>query len=279
MVVGSSPIGIIAASGSTPLDIAHNLRGQGYDLIVITIDDITTVNFEDFTTYHHHIGAIGHIIDDLKKAGCEKVVFAGQLKRPALKSIKPDWRGMKIFAQVVASGDDAALKLIKKEFVKDGLEIMSINQIIPELKAKAGIIVGKPVSDDAMESIRLGSDVLHTISPFDIGQGVIVQSQRVLALEGAEGTNEMLKRSGTLIDSDAGEAVFVKMMKVGQDPYLDPPGIGAETIKHAARAKIAVIAVEAGRVVIIDMPAVLAAAERHNITIIGIEARDAMANG
>ncbi len=274
----AAPIGIIATSGRVPLDLARALRGQGRDVVVVMLEGVTTADFDGFTTFQHHIGAIGHIINDLKDSKCQQVIFAGYLNRPPLKSIKPDWRGMKIFTKVMTSGDNEALKEVKAEFAKSDLEVMSVNQFMPELYAEAGIIAGHAISEEAMAAVSLGCELLQATSPFDTGQGAVVQGKRVLALEGAEGTNGLLNRSAALIDQDAGEAVFVKMMKVGQDPNLDPPGIGEETITHAAEANIGVIAVEVGSVIIIDKPSVVAAAARHQITIIGVDAGDLLVN-
>jgi len=94
--------------------------------------------------------------------------------------------------------------------------------------------------------------ILDKLGACDVGQSVIVQNGRVLAIEAAEGTSAMLVRSADLIDSDAGPAVFVKMQKSGQDHRLDTPFVGAETMRAAAAAGINILAIESGTVMLAD---------------------------
>ena len=94
--------------------------------------------------------------------------------------------------------------------------------------------------------------ILSKLGACDVGQSVIVQNGRVLAIEAAEGTSAMLARSADLIDTDAGPAVFVKMQKLGQDHRLDTPFVGAETMRGAAAAGINILAIESGAVMLAD---------------------------
>jgi DUF1009 family protein len=267
----SGPFGIIATASDVPLDVAHAIRDQGRDVVVVTLKDITTADFSEFKTINHPIGALGHIINDLVDAGCRQVVWAGKLKRPSMASLKPDLRGAKIVAKLMTSGDDTALKTIRDEFAKDGLEIVDIGEIMPKLYADEGVICGQAPGSDVMATIALGREVLAVVSRFDMGQGAVLQGSRILALEGAEGTDEMLARSAKMIDADIGPAVYVKMLKTGQDLALDPPGIGENTIRIAAKAKISVIAVEAGGVIMVNKADIIKKAGQLGITIIGFE--------
>ena len=103
----------------------------------------------------------------------------------------------------------------------------------------------------------------------DVGQTVVVQGERVVAIEAAEGTDAMISRF-SLIDRDLGAAVMIKMLKTGQDRGLDPPVIGAATISGAVNAGIGVIAIEAGGVIIADRIETIRQADVAGLTIIGI---------
>jgi DUF1009 family protein len=267
----SAPLGIIAAAGDAPLDAARAASGQGRDVIVITLKSVATADFSEFKTLEHPIGSLGHIISDLVAAGCRQVVLAGKLKRPSVASVKPDLRGAKIFTKAITSGDDTALKIIRDELAKDGLEIIDMGQIIPEIYADEGVMCGRSPNAEVMASVSLGREVLTSMSSFDMGQSAVIQGSRILALEGAEGTDEMLMRVADLIDPDMGSAVFVKIPKAGQDLALDPPGIGKNTIRHAGKAKISVIAVEAAGVMMIGKDETIEEAGRLGITIIGFK--------
>lgn len=273
------PIAIIATSGDAPLDLAHTLRNQGKEPLIFSLEDITTADFHEFEVITVSIGAIGKMISEMKKRQCNQLVFSGYLKRPSLPMIKPDIHGLKLLAKIMSKGDDQAMKIIKDAFVKEDIEIIDPAHIIPESFAHEGVMSGNKPDDTVFASIRLGARMLHAASDFDIGQSCIVQGERILAVEGAEGTDALIKRTAMFIDSDLDLAVFVKMMKTHQDPSLDPPGFGLDTIKECVEANIKVIALEIGRVMMFKKSDVIAEAERQGITIYGFNASDVTGHG
>ena len=115
-----------------------------------------------------------------------------------------------------------------------------------------GHLAGPAFDENGKALIEIGMSVLGKLGDSDVGQSIVVQNGRVLAIEAAEGTSAMLKRSADLIDADAGPAVFVKMQKLGQDHRLDTPFVGAETIRVAAAAGINILAIEADAVMLAD---------------------------
>ena len=81
----------------------------------------------------------------------------------------------------------------------------------------------------------------------------------------------MLARCASLIDAAATPAVFVKCAKHAQDRRLDIPVIGTDTLRAAKAAGIAIIACEAGGVLLSDAPSVLwQEAEQLGLAIIGV---------
>jgi DUF1009 family protein len=93
----------------------------------------------------------------------------------------------------------------------------------------------------------------------------VVKNGTVLAVEGFEGTNEAIKRGGALGGKNA---IMVKVAKPTQDMRFDVPVIGVATIEVAVEAHLRVIAVEAGRTLLLDKDAVVEAAGRANISIV-----------
>ena len=273
------PIAIIATSGDAPLELAHTLRDQGKEPIVFAIENVTSADFNDFDVITFPIGAIGKVIREMKKRDCDQLVFSGNLKRPPLHTIKPDIVGLKILTKIVAKGDNQAMKIIKDVFVKAGISVIDPVEIIPESYATEGVMTGQMPDDKVQLSIRIGIGILQAATVFDIGQACIVQNERILALEGAEGTDDLIKRTADLIRHDVGVPVFVKMMKVDQDPSLDPPGFGVETVKECNKANIKMVVLEAGRVMMLKKADVIAEAERQGITIVGIHASDSTDHG
>jgi DUF1009 family protein len=127
-----------------------------------------------------------------------------------------------------------------------------------------------------LDDIGRGLAVLRALSPFDIGQAVVIANNHVLAVEAAEGTDEMLSRVAEQrrlgrIRSAAGVGVLVKAPKVGQDHRFDLPSIGPQTVERAARAGLAGIAVVAGAAVVAEPARVAEWADREKLFVIGVD--------
>ena len=115
--------------------------------------------------------------------------------------------------------------------------------------------------------MQFGFEIAKEISRLDIGQTVIVKGGTVLAVEGFDGTNATIVRGGAL----GGKAsVMVKVAKPSHDLRFDVPVVGVETISVAAKAGIRVIAVEAGRTLLLDRSAVIARASEAGVTLLGV---------
>ena len=270
MTKAATPLGLIAAAGSVPLTVAEQVRASGRDLVVITLKSITDADFSAFSPIEHRLGAVSAIMASLKDNGVVEVVMAGRFKRPKMAAVMPDMRGAKILSKALTMGDDQALHIVKEEFAQDGLTVIDIASILPQDYAKTGVMTGQEPDQDAMAAIALGAAYLAASSPFDVGQSCVVEGQRIIAVEAAEGTDAMLARAAGLHDADLAPLVMVKMLKKGQDRALDPPGIGVDTIKGAAKAGVSVIAVESGGVMIVAPEDTLKTAEYFGVTLYGL---------
>ena len=109
----------------------------------------------------------------------------------------------------------------------------------------------------------------------DIGQGAVSVGGRVVALESAEGTDQMLQRVAALRKSGRISArrrgVLVKVCKPQQDLRADLPSIGANTVRLAAAAGLSGIAVEAGRSLVLGREETLQAADAAGLFVYGLE--------
>ena len=270
MAKAATPLGIIAAAGPVPLTVAEQVTASGRDVIIIALKSIADADFDKLPHYRHRLGAVAGIIDRLKQAGVEEIVMAGRFTRPKMASVMPDMRGAKLLSKALMVGDDEALNLVKNEFAQDGITVIDIASILTKDYATEGVMTGHPPQEDALASIAIGQDFLTLSGQFDIGQSCVVEGNRIIAVEAAEGTDAMLDRVAGLRDPDLGPLVMVKMLKSGQDRALDPPGIGVETIKRAGQAGISIIALEAGGVMMVDPNSTIQAAQDHGITLFGI---------
>ena len=105
----------------------------------------------------------------------------------------------------------------------------------------------------------------------------MVAGERVIAVEGPEGTDRMLARARALNRKPFGRGapakgtVLVKLPKLGQDLRIDLPAIGPRTVRRAAEAGCAGIAIGAGHTLVIDAERTVAAADAAGLFLIGVE--------
>ena len=271
MARAAAPYGIIAAAGPVPLAVAQELRASGHEVVIIRLKSITDADFSSFEVHDHRLGAVSAIIDSLKSSGVEKLIMAGQFKRPKMATVMPDMRGAKILTRALGAGDDTALAIVKEELAKDGITVIDIADILKQDFATDGVMAGSAPDQDQNQAITIGVEYLNAAGQFDLGQSCVIESRRIIAVEAAEGTDAMLDRAASLRDPDLTPAVMVKMLKTGQDRSLDPPGIGVETIKRAHKAGIDVIAVESGGVMIIDPETTIKTAKDLGVGLFGLK--------
>ena len=116
------------------------------------------------------------------------------------------------------------------------------------------------------EYVDHGLHIARECARLDIGQGCVVRKGTVLAVEAYEGTDEMIRRAGTL---KTDECVYIKTVKARQDYRFDVPCFGLKTLEVLDTAKIRAAVLEAGRVILIDKPVVLARADQLGIALHG----------
>jgi DUF1009 family protein len=115
--------------------------------------------------------------------------------------------------------------------------------------------------------IEFGWPIVKKIAEMDIGQAIAVKEREVIAVEGIEGTADMIERAGRLCR--AGGWTLLKAAKAKKDMRFDVPCVGTDTIRALAANGAKCLVVEAGKTIIIDKPQTLALANEMGICIIG----------
>ena len=190
--------------------------------------------------------------------------MAGQIAPKNLFDLRPDWKALLMLARLKQRNAESIFAAIADELAKIDVELLPATSFLEDFLAPAGLIAGPKLSRREEEDVDLGWKIAKEIARLDIGQTVIVKNGTVLAVEGFEGTNEAIKRGGALAREGA---VMIKVAKPNQDMRFDVPVIGVETIRVAAEAKLRVIAVEAGKTLLLERDAIVDLAKRANISI------------
>ena len=275
----SSPVGLIAAGGAMPFAVADSLAARGTRPVLFAIRgacDATKV--ERFRHHWISIGQLGRATRLFREEGCGELIFIGSLVRPALSEIRFDVGTLRAIPQIWASfrgGDDHLLSGIGRIFEGQGFRMVGIKDVAPDLLMPEGNVTGVRPDERSQADIAKGREVLRVLSPFDIGQAVVVIDGHVVGVEDIEGTDGLLARIARLreqgrIRAPAGRGVLVKAPKAGQDLRYDLPTVGPRTLEGAASAKLAGIAVAAGNAIVAEPQAMIAAADKAGLFIMGM---------
>lgn len=274
-------IGLIAGSGRLPVEVLEGLNRQCENPYVVLIDG----EADDLALYRSHdhirlpVEEFGRLVPLLKTANVTRLVMAGGVaRRPAFRNLTWTWSLLGMLPQLakaLASGDDVLLRTVVAHLEAHRIKVVGAHEIVPDLLAKAGIIVGDKPGKDEMRDIRAAAEAARAIGALDIGQAAIAIGGRAIALEGIEGTEGLLERMvamrghGRLAGRTGG--VLAKCAKPGQELRADLPSIGPDTIEAAFAAGLAGVALEAGRALILDYGLTIARANERGLFIYGLK--------
>ena len=275
------PLGIIAGGGRLPLVVAESAKRDGRGVFVLAVKGYADPAVEAYPHAWIGIGQIGRCLSLLRGNGVRDVVLIGAIQKPDLMSIRFDWAVLGIIPRLLRvwrGGDDHVLSGVLDFLQDQGFNPVGAHEVAPELLMPAGLLTQSIRPNAAAEAdIALGQRCLAALSPFDVGQALVVHDGRVLAVEAAEGTDQMLKRIADLRETGAlplkGRAgVLVKAPKEGQDLRVDMPTIGVNTVENANSAGLSGIAVASGRALLADPQTVVTAAEDAGLFLTGVTA-------
>jgi DUF1009 family protein len=278
---GEEPLALICGGGSLPAAVAQAVIRSGRRVVLFPIRGWADAEAAALEEYPHCWLAVAQVDKFLKRAraeGCRDVCFIGTAVRPPFRSLRVDWGMFKLLPRVwrmYRGGDDHLLSGVVKVFEDHGFRILGAHEVAPEILVPQGKLGTRAPSEQDLADIKRALAVIRAIGPFDVGQGVIVARNHVLAVEAAGGTDNMLAHIAELraqgrIPAPAGIGVLVKAAKPGQDRRIDLPTIGPRTVEHVARAGLGGIAIAAGETIVAEPHAVVAAADAAKIFVVGI---------
>jgi UDP-2,3-diacylglucosamine hydrolase len=280
------PVVVLAGGGALPVILADALERSGRDHRILAIR-----GFADRAMRRRAHAAIDLLdvsgglamLDTWKASG---VALAGAVTRPtpgvflgALSAI----RNASELKRLLARGDDHLLRAVVDLLEERGHRVLGAHEIAPDLLVPPGRLGRVEPDADARLAIATGFRCLADLSPYDIGQALVVVGERVTAIEGAEGTDRMLRRvrslsGGFLRRVRPSNGILVKSAKRGQELRVDLPAVGPRTVRQAAAAGLAGIAVGAGQTLVIERERMIAEADRLGLFLVAVDP-DAVVSG
>lgn len=273
-------IAIIAGSGKLPLFLAEAARAAGEDPFILRLKNEADDLWQGFDNAVIGVGDMAGLSALFRKHEITRVVMSGAVKRrPAFGEIRVNLKSLlklpMALKTLLAGGDDAVLRMVISLIEAQGCEVLGAHEILPGLLATVGPLGSVSPDADALKDIERAADAAETLGRLDVGQGAVAVGGRIVALEGVEGTDAMLARVASLRAdgriSKRRKGVLVKLCKPQQDLRADLPTIGVSTVTNAQAAGLAGIAVEAGRALVVEREAVMAAADAAGLFVVGID--------
>jgi DUF1009 family protein len=262
--------GLIAGNGRYPFEIVRGAREAGVEKIVVAaFENETEASLAELVDEIEwlRVGQLGKLVTVFKSRGIRHAVMAGQIAPKNLFDLRPDLKAVMLLAKLKERNAESIFKAIGDELAKAGTTLMDATTFMEKSLAQPGLIAGPKLSRQEEEDVKYGFRIAKEVSRLDIGQTVVVRKGTVLAVEAFEGTNAAIKRGG---EQGKEEAVVVKVSKPNQDFRFDVPVIGALTMQTAAEAKVRVMAVEAGRTLLLEREKVCNLAAQARISIVGV---------
>jgi len=273
MNTAPAALGLIAGNRSLPLAFARQARAAGVKrLVAVAFENETEPALTPLVDeiVWLKVGQLARMISAFTDRGIKQCVMAGQIAPKNLFDLRPDLRAMGLWLRLPEKNAHTIFGAIADELKKDGVELIDATPWLKPLMPGTGFHLGPPLSDAQRADVEFGLRITREVSRLEIGQTVVVKNGVVLAVEGFEGTDKCLARGGELAGKDGG-AVAVKTAKAGHDMRFDIPCIGAGTIEVCAAAKIAVLALEAGRTLVLERDACATLAQKNRISLVTVE--------
>ncbi len=263
-------IGLIAGNGRFPVLFARTARAEGLGVVAVAHEGETERELADCVDDIEWIkvGELDAMIRAFRSHGVRRAVMAGGIRKAALmRQFAPDERGTRLLARLASFSDDALLRAVAGELESEGIQVVESTLFLASMLTPEGLLTDRELSGQQWRDVEYGLAVAKGIGRWDVGQTVVVKAGMVLAVEAIEGTDSALRRGGGL---GGGAAVAVKVSKPRQDLRFDVPAVGPDTIAVCREAGIAVLALEAGRTLLLEREALLAAARAAQLAVVGV---------
>jgi DUF1009 family protein len=265
---------LLAGYGRFPILALEEARKLGHDVVAIGIKGEASKEIESLARSHWiSIAHLGKLIETLHAEAIDELIFAGQVKHVSIFSGQiPDMRLARLLWSLEERNTDALIGAVIGELKREGIEVTDSTSLLKPLLASEGPMTSRRPSSDEEKDIRYGRRIASALSGFDVGQSVAICERACVALEAMEGTDEMLRRAATLVNGR--RLSLVKGSRRREHLLFDVPVAGPGTIETMKDTGASVLAVDAGRTLLLDREQMLAAANAAGICVIGHDPKE-----
>ncbi len=266
-------LGLLAGNGRFPFLVLEAARSLGHDITIIAVKEEADADLEAAAAsptpvpiHRVSLGHLGTCLQILQQAGVTHAVMAGQVKHTKIFGVMPDLTFMSLLTKLTSRNTDALIGAVADVMRDRGIELIDSTALLTPLLAEAGVMSARQPTAAETASLAFGYRMADTIAGLDIGQTIAVKDSAVVAVEAMEGTDAVIARAGELAGPGV---VLVKVAKPRQDMRFDVPIVGVPTVQAMARAGARVLSLDAGKALMFDKAAMIAAADAAGISVVG----------
>jgi UDP-2,3-diacylglucosamine hydrolase len=268
---GVKSIGLVAGAGDISLLLAQAIKKKGYGLAVVAVERPEKDALQSLAKIYRRfdINQADQALKMIKEEGLRHVIMVGRIKkkRHYESGFKPDKLTQEIFDRSKDRGDDNILKAASTVLKMNGICVLSPTLFLADEVMPKGVLTQRTPTPSEEEDIRFGVQMAKCVGRLDIGQCVIVKNKTVLVVEAMAGTDKAIQH---LKELGIEGAVIVKLSKPQQDLRLDMPVVGLDSVEHAIDAKCSVLAVEAGKALMISKDDAIQKANAADLCVVGV---------
>jgi len=263
-------IGLLAGQGKFPLFFIRALQKEGREVVAIGIKGETFPRIEKEIEKVHWIGLgeLGKLIKILKGQGIEELAMVGRISKESLfTKLKLDNEAKDLFTSLKDKSDDSLLGALKDKLAQAGIRVADPREFLSPLIPQEGMLTKRSPSQDEMRDIEFGKKVAGAMAEAlkMSSLTVVVKNGVVLAVESAEGTDETIRRGGSLARE---KAVVVKVAREEGEIQLDLPVVGLETLKNLKEVNASCLALDAQKTILLDRERLIEMADEAGIAIV-----------
>ncbi|MFO0974702.1 MAG: UDP-2,3-diacylglucosamine diphosphatase LpxI [Phycisphaerae bacterium] len=274
----TTPLGLIAGSGTLPHLVAAGARAAGRRVITVALRGCAADSLRAHSDAFHRAGIVqaGRWLRIFRRAGVREAIMAGAVEKAAMLRLPwwrawlaylPDWTSFKIWYFSAADRrNDSLLRAVADEMARRGVTLVDSTSYCREALAPAGVLTARQPTPAEQSDIELGWRIAKELGRLDVGQSVAVKDKDVIAVEAIEGTARMIARAGELCRK--GGWTLVKVAKPNQDMRFDVPTVGPATIEQLRAAGATALVIEAGKTIMLERDALIAAADAAGIAVV-----------
>lgn len=263
-------LALVAGEGTLPLEILKAMIKKNVPLpkvYLLAEDDAPYLN-EGISV--HKIAnpmAIAMILAKMRLSGIRRLMMAGVVPKKSIYSKdKLDQGAKSILSAVQDRNDHSLLAGVVNYIEKFGIQVMSYEEVIPELLASEGHIAGPAANAEQLQDCEYGLKILRVLLPLSFGQSIVVSNRAIVAVEAMEGTDQTIRRAASL----SAYGILLKGMRADQDRRYDLPVVGVQTLRNMAESGLTGLFIEADSVVLLEKEAFIQEANHLRISVTGV---------